>query len=52
MLSECSSRLNQIGATRKMDPRSPYLLQFKIFEDRIKKTLPGGRSHSYAIAQK
>ena len=51
MLSECTSRLNQ-NPSRQLDPRSPYLLQFKIFEDRLKKQSTHPRAHSHAISHK
>ena len=53
MLSECSSRLNEIGVgSRKIDPTSPYLIQFKVFEDRLKKQGNPARSQSKGNALK
>lgn len=34
MLSECSSRLNQVH--NKNNSKSPYFLQYKIFEERLR----------------
>ena len=51
MLSECSSRLNQMPS-KPADPRCPYLLQYKIFEDRLKKQSGNIRPHSQAFPKK
>lgn len=34
MLTQCTDRLNHIN--KKPDNRSPYFIQYKIFEDRLK----------------
>lgn len=34
MLSECTNRINELK--KKPEARSPYFIQYKIFEDRLK----------------